>query len=116
MLVSVLTNATPRQDPQSLLSEMLPWLILLLGVVIAGGVVIFWVKRSMEDARAGSKGDSGFTLHELRELHGKGEISDEEFERARAAIIGQFQSKQTENETDAAAPNDEPESDNDAKP
>lgn len=94
MLLAALTIAPRPQDAQNLLADMLPWLILLLGLVIAGGVLMYWAKRSMDANITGAKGDAGFTLHELRELLKKGEISAQEFESARAALIGQFESKQ----------------------
>ena len=92
MLTALDPVAPTQHTQQTLLADVLPWLILLLGLVIAGGIVIFWVRRSLSAAHSSSS-DTGFTLHELRELHRKGEISDEEFERARTAIISRFQTK-----------------------
>jgi len=90
-----------QQKQEALLAEILPWLILLLGVVIAGGVAIYAIRRSLGPNASGSAADTGFTLHELRELHKKGEITDEQLARAKAAIIGTVQSRAARTHQDA---------------
>jgi hypothetical protein len=112
MLTSLEPVAPPQHTQETLLADVLPWLILLLGLVIAGGFVIFWVRRSLGASASTSSADTGFTLHELRELLQKGEISNEEFERARAAIIGRFQ-KKSDREDESQPP---PASDNAVPP
>jgi uncharacterized membrane protein len=69
------------------LSEILPWLIVLAGVVLAGGVVIYFIRRSIK-GDGDASGGGGFTLQDLREMHAAGELNDEEFERAKAQMIG----------------------------
>lgn len=68
------------------LRTLLPWLGLLVLLVIAGGVVIFYVRRMLNSNQ--SIDSPGFTLQSLRELHAAGELTDEEFEKAKAAMIG----------------------------
>jgi uncharacterized membrane protein len=70
------------------LSEILPWLIVLAGVVLAGGVVIYFIRRSIKNADSGGSATGGFTLQDLREMHAAGELTEEEFERAKALMIG----------------------------
>ncbi len=65
--------------------EILPWLALLLGLVVIGAVVISVARRQLN--RDGEAAGGSFTLHELRTLHAKGDLSDEEFERARTQLI-----------------------------
>lgn len=60
----------------------------LLGLVVA--IVVGWfavaaVRRWMRPSDSDS---GGFTLEQLRRMHRSGEMSDEEFTRAREAIIG----------------------------
>lgn len=71
-----------------LFSDIAPWLIVLVGVVLLGGVAIYLIRRWLRNDQPGSSG--GFTLHDLRELHAAGELSDEEFTRAKAQMIGRL--------------------------
>jgi uncharacterized membrane protein len=68
----------------SVLREILPATILLVVLVIIGGFIIMrarkMVKRSM-------KSEMPFTLSQLRKLHKRGELSDEEFQRAKVSMI-----------------------------
>lgn len=85
----MLTLAATVTDKSSrLFAETLPWIILLIGVIIAGGVIIFVARRYINTGDDSAPG--GFTLHELRELHKAGGISKEEFARAKAQMIGRL--------------------------
>src|ERR1043165_262191 len=68
--------------------DVIPWLILLIGFILAGGVLIYFVKRWTKQDQASSA--AGFTLQDLRELHARGELSEEEFQSARRAMIGRL--------------------------
>lgn len=68
----------------SSLSEILPATILLLVLIIIGGITILRVRKMAKGRYI--KGVP-FTLEQLRSLHAKGELSDEEFERAKASMI-----------------------------
>ena len=94
MIPASLAAVTDRSS--RLFAETLPWLLLLLGVVIAGGVIIFLARRYMRSG--GDETAGGFTLHDLREMHRRGAIGDEEFARAKAQLIGRLK-------TDSAARN-----------
>jgi hypothetical protein len=73
------------EPASSLFSDLLPILGILLVVVIAGGVIIYLVRRTASNSATPSQ---GFTLHELRELRRTGELSDAEFEKAKETVIG----------------------------
>ncbi|MHC4108171.1 MAG: hypothetical protein ACYSTY_08825, partial [Planctomycetota bacterium] len=49
-----------------LFPEVLPWLLLLMGLVIVGGVIIMLARRLLDDTSSSTQ--PGFTLHELRRL------------------------------------------------
>jgi len=68
----------------SSLSEILPATILLLVLMIIGAIIILHFRKM-----ARGRNDAGvpFTLDQLRTLHAKGELTDEEFERAKASMI-----------------------------
>lgn len=108
MFPFLLLPASASADHASqLFRDILPWLIVLIALVIVGGVVIYYVKR-LTTAGAGSAAEP-FTLQGLRELRASGQITDDEFERARAAMIGRL----TAPESDETA-KDEPEADDSA--
>jgi uncharacterized membrane protein len=71
-----------------LLADVLPWLILLIGVIIAGGIAIYWIRRSFRSDQSSLA--HGFTLQELRQMHAAGDLTDEQFERAKAMMIGRL--------------------------
>jgi len=68
-----------------LFERIWPTLLVLLVIAIAGGLFAMWLRR-----RIGAKdetGLAGFTLEDLRRMHREGEMSDEEFDRAKAAML-----------------------------
>src|SRR5262245_2159606 len=71
-----------------LLGDIFPWLLLLLSVVFVGAIIIYVARRYLRDDRASSA--QGFTLHDLRQLHAAGELTDEQFERAKSMMIGRL--------------------------
>jgi hypothetical protein len=80
--------AAQSADSSRLLADVLPWLLVLIGVIVVGGVIIYYVRRSLYGD--GSSSGGGFTLQDLRDMHASGELSDEQFERARAQMIGRL--------------------------
>jgi hypothetical protein len=62
------------------------WSLVLIVIVVAGLYVVLWVRRWLQEDN-GEPGGIGFTLGDLRALHRKGEITDEEFERARTQML-----------------------------
>ncbi len=70
---------------ERLFGDLLPWLGVLVVIVLIGGGIAIWLRRRL---MAGESADSvGFTLGDLRELRARGEISDEEFEKAKSQMI-----------------------------
>jgi hypothetical protein len=109
-MAPLITLATAAADKSSrLFAEVLPWLILLVGVIIGGGLIIFMARRYVHSSSAGQSG--GFTLHDLRQLHEAGELNDEEFERAKAQMIGRLKSsaaKPASSADDRSSPGNQP--------
>jgi hypothetical protein len=66
-------------------SDLAPWLGILGLVVIVGGVVLLRLRRRIREDEGTPT--VGFTLHDLREMHARGELTDEEFQRARDALV-----------------------------
>ncbi len=68
----------------SVLREILPATILLVVLVIIGGFIIM---RARKMVKGSMKSEMPFTLSQLRKLHKRGELSDEEFQRAKVSMI-----------------------------
>ena len=58
---------------------------ILLGVIIVAMVIVMWVKKRLRESD--QPVSAGFTLSDLRQLHKSGQMSDEEFERAKAKVV-----------------------------
>ena len=71
--------------PGDLFGQVWPWLAALLLVVGVGALVIYLIRRSMNHRDSDNE---GFTLQDLRNLHASGALSDEEFAKAKASVIG----------------------------
>ena len=101
----LLAQAASTDKSSRLFGQVLPWLLVLLGVIVVGGVIILLARRYLHNGGASEGG--GFTLHDLRQMHAGGEISDDEFERAKAQMIGRLKSNaapaSTNSEGDDAA-------------
>ena len=71
-------------------AELLPWLLLLVGIVVAGAVAISFIRRWMKDD--GRPRQIGFTLSDLRQMHAEGRLSKEELEKAEQHLIKKVRS------------------------
>lgn len=81
-----------RTDLEQLLTKALPWSFVLLAAVVVLVLAIQYYRRRI---RAGdASDDQPWTLQDLREMHARGDLADEEFERLKARVIGEYQNKQ----------------------
>jgi hypothetical protein len=67
-------------------SDVILWSLLLIGLIVAGWLTVWQVKRRMQGTDE-VLGNAGFTLSDLRRLHKSGQMSDEEFEKAKARVV-----------------------------
>ena len=81
MLATALILAAPERD----YSQIFIWSLALIGVLAVGLVVVSKVKRRLQEPDQPSS--MGFTLSDLRQLHKSGQMTDEEFEKAKVKII-----------------------------
>ena len=65
-------------------SAIIVWSLVLFAFVIAGFLVVAWLKKRLKEPD--QTPSAGFTLSDLREMHRSGQLSAEEFERARARM------------------------------
>ena len=68
-------------------TSVLLWTLVLIAAAIAGGAVVLLVRRRVMRSDAERRGH-GLSLSDLRKMRDRGDLTDEEYERARAAIIG----------------------------
>ncbi|HEX8914424.1 MAG TPA: SHOCT domain-containing protein [Humisphaera sp.] len=66
--------------------ELVTLSLVLMAIVVVGLVIVTQVKKRMQAADSGDDG-GGFMLSDLRRLHRNGEMSDEEFAKARDRVI-----------------------------
>ena len=72
--------------------KLFVWCLILVGLVVVGAVLALWVKRRMQHQDTGPA--IGFSLADLRELHRTGQISDQEFERARGKMAASLKKQE----------------------
>lgn len=78
-------------------NQVVIWsLVLILTMVVFFAVVSRL--RGRLTGRSGQDREVGFTLAELRELHRRGQITDEQFERAKGKIIENLRKKEEESQ------------------
>ena len=80
-------SAAPTDEVS--ISRIVVWSLVMIGVIIVGWLIVAQVKRRLQgpDDDATGTGGIGFTLSDLRQMHKSGQISDEEFERAKGKIV-----------------------------
>jgi hypothetical protein len=62
--------------------------LIIVGLIIAAFVAVSLVRRRLKEGDASaSSGGTGFTLSDLRRMHKAGQMSDREFELAKAKIV-----------------------------
>lgn len=89
-LVLALSDIDPlRSDSPPILKMIVPLAVVIIvaGVLLAGLSI---VRRKMRQDAAASAKD--FSLGDLRTLHREGKLTDEEFERAKAKLVGNARS------------------------
>lgn len=62
------------------------WVGIMIGLAVIGAVAILVLRKRLFDPHSG--GGEGLTLAELREMRDRGDLSSEEYERAKALVIG----------------------------
>src|SRR6476620_835662 len=67
-------------------SDVILWSLMLIGLIVAGWLTVWQVKRRLQKTDD-ILGNTGFTLSDLRRLPKSGQMSDEEFEKAKARVV-----------------------------
>ena len=69
-----------------LFTRLLPWLGGLVALAVVGGILMAWTRR-MAVGRDAASSPHGFGLDELEAMKARGEISPDEYERARRRMV-----------------------------
>jgi len=64
--------------------------LVLIGAVAIGAFILAALRRRLFGEDPSGAGDGFIPLHDLRAMRQRGELSDEEYERLRAAMLGQW--------------------------
>lgn len=75
-----------------LFARIWPMLLGLLVLAVVGGLFAMWLRRRIGSQDAGAT--QGFTLDDLRQMHKRGEMSDEEFAQAKSAMLSKRPSRE----------------------
>ena len=95
--------AVPSEPPSAQVNpEFFGWLGVLAAIVVIGAIVLAWIRRRMRRDNAPVE---GFTLHDLRQMHERGELDDAEYARAKESLLQLVQRTPSEN-PDASTPHD----------
>lgn len=68
------------------------WIAVLMVVVVIGGLLLVVIRKRAQSG-GGSNPAVGLSLADLREMKADGRLSEEEFERAKAMVIGELGGK-----------------------
>lgn len=66
-------------------SSIVIWSLLLIGLIVVGWLTVWQVRRRLQ--RDDLTANAGFTLSDLRQLHKSGQMTDEEFDAAKAKVL-----------------------------
>lgn len=92
----------PHSLAQSGLAAAALWIAVLLAVVVGASIVLLVVRRRLLGEQSEDAG-LGITLEDLRRMHARGELTDDEFAAAKRVVIGE-----AGGEADAAGPGTNP--------
>ena len=76
------------------------WMGVLIVLLIVMGLGIAILRKTMADTTGQAQSGEPFSLHDLRQMHKDGQISDEQFERAKARILALHTGQPIEDESE----------------
>ena len=75
-------------------------LSILVGVLIVAMVIVSWVRKRLKEPD--EPASAGFTLSDLRQMHKAGQLTTEEYERAKTNMVEATKAAQARREAEAA--------------
>ena len=82
-----MTSAPPILLAESSTASVFIWSFILIILIVISAAGVMRLRRWMKEDDDTPSGRIGFTLSDLRQLHKQGQMTDEEFERARAKMV-----------------------------
>lgn len=73
---------------QSGVGQAALWMGVMIALLVGAAIGLYTLRKRLTSTDEGAKQSQGLTLHDLRTLRSKGQLSDEEFEVAKRAILG----------------------------
>jgi hypothetical protein len=89
---SVPAQGSLSSNAGDLFFRIWPYLLALLVIAVVGGLFAMWLRRRIANSDAGAS--QGFTLEDLRQMHRRGEMSDEEFTKAKSIMLANRPSRE----------------------
>ena len=68
-------------------SRAVGWSLVLIALIVVAFLAVMQLRKWLQSDDGEAAPSIGFTLGDLRQLHKEGEMTDEEFERARAKMM-----------------------------
>jgi hypothetical protein len=68
-------------------SAIIVWSLILICLIIVGMAVALQVKKKVTETGGASDGGGGFSLSDLRKMVKEGNLTPEEFEKARTKVV-----------------------------
>jgi uncharacterized membrane protein len=83
----LLAQAGRPPGGQGRATDIISWSLVLIGGLIAAFVAVAWFRKWMHDDGAASDDAPALTLGDLRELRARGEMTEQEYELAKAKVL-----------------------------
>jgi hypothetical protein len=98
-----------RETSLVLGAESDSWTIIIACAVLMGALIVFYIVatvyyRRFRESSSSSDDQTPWTLDDLRKLRDQGDLTPEEYQKLRAAIIGAFQRESGTSNTGAETP------------
>jgi len=87
LLAQAAQPAVPRTNKEA--SAVFVWVIALIVVIMVGGVLVMWLRRKILMAEAASDQEGGL-MESLRKMRDSGQMSQEEFDATRKAMLSRM--------------------------
>lgn len=79
-------------DPDGNVMQIWLWIGVLMAVVVLGGLLVVIIRKRAQNAGS-ARPALGLSLADLRQMKADGRLSEAEFERAKAMVIGELGGK-----------------------
>ena len=100
--------ASPTLLAQSSAGSVFVWSLILIVLIVIGAAAVMRLRRWLKEDDTTPSGGIGFTLSDLRQLHKQGQMTDAEFERARAKMVEAGRAMAAKMPHPLSRPNDQP--------